>query len=643
MRDSTLQKTDIELGFKSDYHRLEEIWTKKIRPNLVTYSHRLWPVLVSNLQATYDLLRSWKKASPDGDVVSWHRSAIEPHEQDQFQQAEDLLINGARDCLEWALKNQPGIGEAWIEAITVMEPQIMRRLAVHGMAECSHKTGNEKLAWLLAKNFLFAPGLKHEVFRLLKIAYPLADAQVRRNLVDELIAQIDTQPIAEEDDAERNEYQKYNILHWLSQAAPGCEDVKQRLYKIQQARPKFEAREHPDFSSWTSSAEWVGPRSPVTSEELLSKPVPEWINYLLEFKGDTFRGPDRSGLLHELGNAVQQLFDWSIDLATILTDRNLWSSDLWGSLIRGWGKSTLTPPDWNKVIKFLNQEQIAQDFSQEISELLQDGAKKEEGGIPSELFENADDLAYRVWVLLSSEEKFEEDKWLGKAINRPAGKLTFFWIYALSKVCKKKDACVEGIPQPYKIRFTGIVTGSTDAALLGRVILVSQLGFLFALDPEWARNNLVPLLSWEKDAKRARQAWNGWLSWGKWNDLLLQEILPYYRQAFSRLQGDLASEQHRFIEHILAIAVYWLKDPIREDLIPQFLRSVGEAQRTALASQMHHFLRNMKDEAKADLWNRWLKSYLIGRNDGIPVPYSGKEYAETFEWLGELGVCSRKL
>lgn len=630
------KKADIELGYRGDDHQLREIWEKRIKPNLASYVYGIWPVALTNLQATYHLLKSWQKASINGDPVSWHRSAIEPHEQDRFHQAEDFLINVARDCLEWALKNRPDLGEAWTDSISVMEPQVMRRLAVHGVTESLIKTGNAKLEWLMTKDFLLVPGLKHEVFRLLHVAYPLADAGARRTVLDKFMQQIDEQPIAEDDDRERNEYQKFNLLIWLSQAAPDCDDVKQRLGVIRGKHPDFQAREHPDLSHWTSDAEWVGPRSPVTAPELLARRPAEWIEYLLDFKGDTFMGPDRDGLLHALGEAVQQNAEWSFELADILIGQNLWATDLWGSVIRGWGKSTLTQLDWAKIIETLNREQLTRGFPHEISDLLQDGAKRDDGGIPMDLLATAGGIASKVWGQLSSDEEIEEENWLGKAINRPAGKLAFFWLYALSRVCKEDAACAEGIPAPYKERITETITGNTVAAILARVVVVSQLGFLYAKDPDWAREKLIPLLSWEADFRRARQVWDGWLSWGKWSDQLLQEILPFYRQSFSRLRSDLASEQHRFIEHVLAIAVYWMEDPIRDGFIPEFLRVVGEEQRVALASQMQSFLMNMKEEAKAELWSRWLRGYLVGRNEGIPVPYSGKELAETVEWLCEL-------
>lgn len=632
------KKSDVELGYWGDQHQLEEIWEKRIKPDLASYAHRIWAVAVTNLQATYHLLKSWRKANINGDPVSWHRSAIEPHEQDRFHQAEDFLVNVARDCLEWALKNRPELGEAWIEAISAMEPQIMRRLAVHGVTESIAKSGSAKLEWLMSKNLLVAPGLKHEVFRLLHVAYPLADSLARQRLLDKFISQIDAQPTTEGDDPERKDYQQFNLLIWLSQAAPDCVDVNERLRKLREKHPDFQAREHPDLSHWTGDAEWVGPRPPVTAIELLSKHPAEWIQYLLEFKGDRFLGPDRDGLLHALGEAVQQNTEWSFDLVSILSSQNLWTADLWGSVIRGWGKSTLTPLSWGKILQTLNQEQITRGFSHEISDLLQDGARKDDSGIPLELLAAAGEIASKVWDQLPSENESEEENWLGKAINRPAGKLAFFWIYALSKVCKEKAACAEGIPQPYKERITEIATGKTDAAVFGRVVVMSQLGFLYAKDPEWARENLIPLLSWEADHKLARQIWDGWLSWGKWSDPLLHEILPYYRQAFSRLRSELVSEQHRFIEHVLAIAVYWMKDPVRDGLISEFLRTVGEEQRAALASQMQSFLMNMKDETKAELWNRWLRDYLVGRNDGVPVHYSGKERAETVEWLADLEV-----
>ena len=45
---------------------------------------------------------------------------------------------------------------------------------------------------------------------------------------------------------------------------------------------------------------------------------------------------------------------------------------------------------------------------------------------------------------------------------------------------------------------------------------------------------------------------------------------------------------------------------------------------------------SMKAETKSRLWERWLKRYWEGRNQGTPVPLAEGELKEMVEWAGEL-------
>jgi hypothetical protein len=115
-------KSDVELAFPCNFVLLEEAWNKTINPQLSRFALRLWPVVIRNLHRCYDLLQSWGKGSSRWDPISWQRSAIEPHEQDQYPRAVDVLINATRDILEWSLEHAPAIGQAWIESLLASEP-----------------------------------------------------------------------------------------------------------------------------------------------------------------------------------------------------------------------------------------------------------------------------------------------------------------------------------------------------------------------------------------------------------------------------------------------------------------------------------------------------------------------------------------
>jgi hypothetical protein len=611
------RKSDVELGFSGDNHLSHETWTKHFPSRLDKFAKKLWPGLIRNLHASFQLLKTWGKATPDGDPISWHRTAIEPHEQDQYPNDIDLLINAARDCLDWALENDPALAKAWIESLMVSESKILRRIAIHGIANSKTETSDDKLIWIMDNNLFITTGLKHEIFRLLSVAYPHSQPTTKVRFLEETFNKIDARPIEEDTDQERNEYQKFNLLSWLIRFAPDCEELNKRLTTIRNKHPNFEAREHPDLSHWIQDVRNIGVSSPVAVEELLAKSPYDLVEYYLEFQGDWFDRPNRDGMLTTVDEAVQKNFEWSKGLTEVLIERDLWFSDLWGSIIRAWSKSTLNKENWDYILTVLENQNLLRAHQHSISDLLQDGVQKEENSLRIGQYSAADNVANMLWGVLDSEE-LEEKDWLRKAINRPGGKLAFFWLHALSKVCKQGEACVKGIPQPYRQRLDVIVTGSNSPSILGRVVLAGQIGFFFDIDPEWTKEKLLPLLDWNIDANQAQQAWEGWLSWG-WgkNEQLLNEIKQYYLQAFSHLDAELSNKKDGFIQHIIQIALYWINNPIEGEWIPKFLRFVSEKNRVLFAQQMNSFLMKMKDETKKDcgidgyeaIWNVVMEAF----------------------------------
>src|SRR5205085_4502302 len=108
---------------------------------------------------------------------------------------------------------------------------------------------------------------------------------------------------------------------------------------------------------------------------------------------------------------------------------------------------------------------------------------------------------------IADKPKQESEDWLFVAINHPAGALISFFLKALSKTRRQTESDLTGIPSEYKKIFSSVVNGNTYAAEVGRVVLASQLLFLFSADEKWAVENIVPLLRWSYCPRRALQAW----------------------------------------------------------------------------------------------------------------------------------------
>ncbi|OHE23008.1 MAG: hypothetical protein A2X92_09745 [Syntrophus sp. GWC2_56_31] len=630
------RKIEMEIGFCGDYHTLKRVWDKEGKPHLPDLAFLLWPALVQNLNQSFLLSCSWGMATAQWDPLSMHRSAIEPHDQDQFPHSEDLLIDAARDCLEWALENSPEVGQAWIDAAAAMEPLLLRRLAVHGMGVTTHKDGNTKIRWLIDKGFLFIHWMKHEVFQLLKKAYPGADPALRKALLTIIEEGIDARPEKDEEAPIRKAYKKSGFFHWLSQADPDCREVADRLADIRQAHAGivFEPEAHPDLNYWMSSGGF-GHRSPHSVEELLGKRPAEWWKFIVDYRGDPFEGPGRDGLLGTIREAVQQDFAWGQELADLLIEHADPASDLWRNVLHGWWGARLSTAQWKIVLTTMNSEGLTRNHVHDIADLLLMGVEKKEG-IPVRLLSLADRVAKQVWAVLANEDGEMEDRdRLGRAIDHPAGKLAEFWLNTLSRGRKKTDP-KQGMPKRFRDRFTMIISDGGNAGALGRAVLASQLRFLFSVDEAWTKTHLIPLMDWERDALVARQAWSGWLAAGRPTEPLLTELLPYYRKAFHRLASELREEGERFTEHVTYISLFFMDDPRDNGWLWEFLKATSNEDRIHFASEIGRHLTPMSNEVKKGLWDRWLKSYWQGRNQGIPCLLSNGELCEMVKWVVEL-------
>jgi hypothetical protein len=624
-------KFDARIEFVADHHWLSEAWTKMLRPGLGEFANRLWPIVIRNLQSCYDLYAAWGKADREWDPLSWGRSAIEPHEQDRYPEVLDVLIDSARDILEHTLLKSVALGRAMIGQLVTCEPLIFRRIAAHGVTLDPERSADDKLLWLLDNDLVMARGLKHEVFQVLRVAYPLASLDLRTRLLNEVYRHIESMQPSNEEEKRSQAYQKFNLLHWLQKADPNCQLVTQRLDAVKQQYPMFLPREHPDLDHWTRGVESVGHASPRSPEELLATAPEEQLEFLLSFQGDRFDGPDRDGLLASVATAAAGNFEWSVKLANALGAHERWTSDLWGSILRGWSNATLSSEQWTVALATINRPQIAAEFGYLIASLIEAGIEKDPGVLPLERYSTADEVALQVWQSLQQQPAVTTREWLSTAINHSGGRLALFWLKVLSHLHKQTPSDI--LSNLFRERLQMLLTGHSEAAILARPVVVSQISFLYGIDAEWTRREVISLLDWHRDPGSAAQAWDGWLSWGRLDESLATELLPHYRAGFTRLDQELSDERDRFIEHIAATTVYWLNNPLNDGWTRDFLVSVSEEDRARFARHVARFLGHLESDVKIRLWDRWLRTYWTRRIQGAPVPLTQGELSEMIEWI----------
>jgi hypothetical protein len=588
----------------------------------------LEPMLTHHLQTAHLQLQALGQADEHWDSNSSRRSAIEPHPQDKLPHDIDILIDAARDVLAWLLVNNCSQAQTLIEKWFDSKVPLLKRLAVHGINENSRLTSDEKIGWILSRDLLWARNERHEVFQLLRMVFPGAKTETKSNLLEQ--AELGYQTKNEE----VRQYEILKMLDWLRQADPKCADAAKRFKRALSHQPRYKTPEHLDLTHWIGSVH--GPISPIAVDELLKKDPEQVLELLQIYQSDIFDGSSYEGLLDAISQACSRDFNWCMNLLGALRSKEMWSSDIWRVAFYGLRESSLNAKQWELVLVFLSDASAAYGNGHAISELLLNGIRKEEGKIPFPILAEAENLADTLWETIASQPGHEEadsQDWLSVSINHPGGKLTEFYIYALSSRRVEAGDKWSNLPVDYKDRFEQILADRNPMAEMGRVILASQLNYLAFLDAEWTRANVIPLLDWNKDARRAQQAWHGFLAWGHWTEGLLPDLLPLYVTTFDHLSA-LESMSEQFCKHMSNLAIFGSVNPLdsKQGWLNQFLIKLNVDNLGRWARCVRQDLGQLNEEHAANLWGRWLKKYWENRINGVPRQFENAEMAEMIQW-----------
>jgi hypothetical protein len=625
------QDVGVELTAEGSDYWLRNAWAKLLEPNMETLADKLLLVATSHIQHAYALLRSFGKDHPNWDPISGLRQQIEFAGPSSLHDAVGLLIDITCDALRWTISHHPTRADFFMDLWFSSGCRLLKRLAVFGVAESLHWDPDRKMSWLLENDLLHAYGYKPEVFLVLQKSYADAPEEARTKILERAVKGSDLL------EGRTKEYEVYNLVHWLAQIAPNCAVTKKRLDKLVIAHPDFGPREQPNLDWWVGPGGWVGPVSPVETDEILSSTPEKLLLDLAAAKPDELIGPSREGLLYKVSEAVARGCEWSLDLVRTLRERESWEPDLWKAIVNGWKQADLTEGQWIEVLTILHDtNQVTAAVVHEAAQLLESGVAKESYAIPILCFPESVRVSEKLWLTsVASDERSPDavEDWLLVAINRSGGTLVTLWLKMISRLREHEGKSWAGIPAEYKGLLAAVLNGSSYSATVGRVLIASQLFFLFNLDQDWAVQNAVPLFNLSEDSERAIQAWHGYLGWGRWSEELLAYLMPRFEEAFPRLHADFGKEQRkRFCEYLAGIACHSSVNPIQSGWINRFLLSVTEEERVIWASYVWGMLRGMKEPAVENTWNNWIKIYWKNRIEGIPVRLAEDEASEMVEW-----------
>ena len=427
----------------SDHFAIDDFWENGLKPNLDRLSEPLLASVVGHLATQHRMLYAWQAATSEGNPVSFRRRAIKSHGKDKHPVTVDVLIDMARDCLEWLVSHQPEIAAHWCDQLAGAEGPLLRRLAVHTLSVRNDLDPDDKVDWLLARIGLYDLPVQHELFLVLQQTYPKASQEQRRAIVNAVLTY--RWPREEDEARERSTaYNHFSWLSWLHRSAPNCTLAEEALDDVLRQYPDFQLREHPDLIHWTSSG-CIDRQSLWTVEELLSKPAKAWVEKLSSFQQTDSSGLDRHELEYIVSGALKKKFEWGLDLADALVTDGNWDTDLWTVLIRIWSETELDENRGHEILQRLCRTELHQKHAHAVADFLY--ALVKDGGTQHtyKLLAQANKIAANLWCSVSHSEPLEDfDDRPIQSLDRAGDKVAQFWLSSLS--CWRKQQAWTNTP-----------------------------------------------------------------------------------------------------------------------------------------------------------------------------------------------------
>ncbi len=180
-------KADSRNKLKGNVYELRNSWEKIFKPNLDFYWVHLEPVL--NKQLTIALISNVAlgQANYNSDRDSWWRNAIEPHPQNHHPRDIDLLIDAARDLLEYVIQKDDKKGKMLCDMWFSTRVPILKRIALHGISINDKIIPEEKLEYIISNKLLYKSDCKHEVFKILEKSFANSNRQTQESFIKEVL------------------------------------------------------------------------------------------------------------------------------------------------------------------------------------------------------------------------------------------------------------------------------------------------------------------------------------------------------------------------------------------------------------------------------------------------------------------------
>ena len=539
-------------------------------------------------------------AAEDDDVYtnsSFYQPSIAAHDQNRDRYGWTHLIDLVRDSYSALAVAAPARRDNLLRRWMLSGQPLFKRLILHALTE------DTKSDIRLARKILVAsrkPGvweeeLRREVLRFFR----LAGSRLPRDLRVEIVRVIHTGPKTKPQKAMPNHTkfihrEKALRFYKLTVSGVRLDKKSRKLAKELESRIEGESDEHDEFPIWFEEPGFISDEE-FASKNLLDGSISDVATVLENgrISHDEFRG---LVLLQpvKVASALRRL-----------AERGEWTTTFWDVFL--WSLSGLREKP-NHNVKL--QRYVARILTRAPDELFTGVGSAAAGFVKDLAKDYGTDREQELRVLwvkawsgigMSQLETGDLDDPLTVALNHVAGKLADA---ALIRLWKYKPEAGRGLPPQVRPYFDSIAIDSEGR--FGRVMLITRLYNLFAIDRDWAEEHLIPLLSLQS-SEEARDLWSAY----GWTSTVSPDLLLAFKESFFEVLRDGEEGDRR-----------------KKKLISLFITICLEAPKELTTQEIHGVIRAISEKALVVVLDS-LRLRLVGD----PAERAKIWYDKLYPWL----------
>lgn len=560
-----------------------------IRARSSTIGKQVFEYCFDQIERAYSIqTKCWaEKDSFDG--MSFGRSSIAPHDQDRFcDGVEGILVDAARECI-----NRSNFHNAKDKCLN-SKCSLLFRLGLWIKGEFD-PSGSD-LYFVAKDNLLSDIYVHHEVFWLIKIAFPMASNDEKRKFVEYIASRVSV--------GDRNsEYSCYNICVWLKEEISSCLELAALYEDVVQRNPDFAPRKHPEFTHYMSSGlvdnsnECHLLEEEFSNDNLLklmqSAASPE--SFIT--KHDRVSTPARDYPLIAVQN-LRELLDKDS------SENEIELMNLYIQYIN-WGSLDIPSDDLIAIL-----EQIVADSRTCVAGI---------GSIRSSMIDNSNPLRLSCEALISISEKAipnikellssesaiiktENPEWLLMGINHPAGEYIELLTEAERAFFDKEGLHSQRVSVCFE-RISERLSEESDAAKCVIACIFSRINVLQGLNPDCFKNKLLYAL--KADNWGFSSAWEG-LSYAGG---LTSETWIATKELWSGLFKNYHTIGKNQFEQLVRLYVWIIVVLIELEERSQYFIAGISSSKDALRSacmQLDNWMGTLGEENRLYEWDKWL-------------------------------------